>query len=71
MCTAAIPGLELNPAMRTKEASTVAGPATTTSGVAIVTTRRHRRPSMMEAIALVIVAAIVTARDIHVMTSNA
>jgi hypothetical protein len=66
------PSPVLNPAVREKEATTVAGMATTTLGVAIAMTRRRRRhPSMMEAIVLVIVAAIVTARNIHVMTSNA
>ena len=49
----------------------VAGLATMTLGVAIAMPRHGRRPLMMEAIVLVIVAAIVTARNIHVMMSNA
>jgi hypothetical protein len=57
--------------MRKKEATAVAGLATMTLGVAIVTTRRRCRPTMMEVIVLAIVAAIVTARNFHVMTSNA
>jgi hypothetical protein len=69
----------LNPAVRKKEATMVAGLARMTLGVviamllevAIATTRRRRRPSMMEAIVLVIIAAINTAQDIHVMTLNA
>jgi hypothetical protein len=36
-----------------------------------VTARRRRRLLMMEAIIHVIVSAIITARDIHVMTLNA
>ncbi len=64
------PSPVLNPAVREKEATMVAGLAAKTLGMAIVTTHRCR-PSMMEAIVLVIVAAIVTARGIHVMMSNA
>jgi hypothetical protein len=60
----------LNPAVRKKEATTVVGLETMTSGVTIVMTRHCRRPLMMEVIILVIVAAIVTTRDIHVMMSN-
>jgi hypothetical protein len=54
------PSPVLNLAVREKEATMVAGLATTTSGVAIATTRRRRRrcPLMMEAIVLVIVAAV-------------
>ncbi len=56
--------------MRKKEVTTGAGLVMTTLGVAIATTCRRHHPSMMEAIVLVIVAAIVTMRDIHVMTLN-
>jgi hypothetical protein len=61
----------LSPAVHEKEATMVAGLATRTSGVAIATTRCRHRPSMMEVIVLVIVAAIITVREIHVMMSNA
>jgi hypothetical protein len=60
----------LNLAVHEKEAMTVAGLATTTSGMAIAMTRCHCCPSIMETIVPVIIAAIVNARDIHVMTSN-
>ncbi len=47
---------------------TVAGLVTLTLGVAIAMTCRRRNPSMMEAIILVIVATIVTARNPWGMT---
>ncbi len=60
-----------NPTVHKKEATMVVGLATTTLGVVIAMTHRCHSPLMMEAIVLVIVATIVPARNIHVMTSNA
>ncbi len=65
------PSQVLNLAVREKEVMRVAGLVTTTLGVAIGTTGHRCRPSMMEVIVLVIIAAIFTAHNIHVMTSNA
>jgi hypothetical protein len=65
-----LPSLVLNPAMRKKEATMVAGLAMTTLGSGNATTHHRCRPLMMEMIVLVIAAAIVTMRNIHVMALN-
>ncbi len=64
------PSPVLNPAVRKKEATMVAGLVTMILGVAIAMTRCCHHPSMMEAVVHFIVAAIVTVRNIYVMTLN-